>query len=244
MKDDLGKRMKEFYEDRVRYYLPRRSYVIIRIDGKAFHTYTKGLKKPFDSGLIADMNETTKYLCEHIQGAKFGYTQSDEISILVTDFETHETAAWFDNNIQKMVSVAASMATAKFNQLRPGKIAMFDARVFTIPSWTEVGNYFVWRQKDCIRNSVASMAQSIYSHNQLKGVSVRDMVTKMENDGYRWNELEDGLKNGRVITRKLVMKPNPLSTEPNYRSEWIVEPADLFTNLDYKKHLIPNIENF
>jgi len=118
MKDQLGDRMKSFYEDRTRTSLPRRTFTIIRIDGKAFHTYTRGLTRPFDQGLIDDMNETTKFLCESIQGAKFGYVQSDEISILLTDFEKTTTDAWFDGNIQKMASISASMATAKFNELR------------------------------------------------------------------------------------------------------------------------------
>lgn len=118
MKDALGDRMKSYYEDRFRVHIPRRTYVIIRIDGKAFHTYTRGLKRPFDEDLISDMDETTKFLCSNIQGAKLGYVQSDEISILITDFESITTDAWFDNNVQKMVSISASYATSKFNQLR------------------------------------------------------------------------------------------------------------------------------
>ena len=118
MKDQLGDRMKAFYEDRTRIKLPRRTYTIIRIDGKAFHTYTKGLKRPFDTGLIDDMNWTTEYLCKNIQGVKFGYVQSDEISLVLTDFDTLQTDLWFDGNLQKMASIAASMATARFNQLR------------------------------------------------------------------------------------------------------------------------------
>ena len=118
MKDELGDRMKKAYENRTRFYLPRRAYSILRLDGRSFHTFCKGLKKPFDAGLIADMDATACYLCKNIQGAKFAFVQSDEISILLTDFNEIGTDAWFDGNIQKMVSVAASMATAKFNQLR------------------------------------------------------------------------------------------------------------------------------
>jgi tRNA(His) guanylyltransferase len=118
MKDQLGDRMKDFYEDRTRYKLARRTNTIIRIDGKAFHTYTKGLQRPFDQGLMEDMDKTTEYLCQNIQGAKFGYVQSDEISILITDYDDIDTHAWFDGNLQKMASIAASLATAKFNQLR------------------------------------------------------------------------------------------------------------------------------
>jgi tRNA(His) 5'-end guanylyltransferase len=118
MRDDLGNRMKENYENRTRISLPRRSYTVIRIDGKAFHTYTKGLNRPFDRRLIEDMNATAAYLCKNIMGAKLAYVQSDEISIVITDFEDISTQAWFDNNLQKMCSVAASMATSEFNRLR------------------------------------------------------------------------------------------------------------------------------
>ena len=90
------KRMKENYENRSKIFLTRRTPVIIRLDGKAFHTYTRGLDKPFDSGLINDMQDTAIYLCQNIQGAKCAYVQSDEISILVTDFDDINTQAWFD----------------------------------------------------------------------------------------------------------------------------------------------------
>lgn len=178
MKDELSTRMKEFYENRTRIQLPRRTYTIIRIDGKVFHTYTRGLEQPFDIGLIEDMDETAYYLCKNIQGAKFGFVQSDEISILVTDFDKIGTDAWFDGNIQKMVSISASMATSKFNWLRLNrkfnssiagvdtimkmfKLAEFDARTFTIPSKVEVENYMIWRQVDTVRNSISSVAQSL-----------------------------------------------------------------------------------
>ena len=117
-KDKIGDRMKYNYENRTKQFLTRRVPTIIRLDGKAFHTYTKGLNKPFDDGLIADMQETTKFLCENVQGCKLGYTQSDEITLVLTDYDNLQTDAWFDYNVQKMTSVSASIATAKFNQLR------------------------------------------------------------------------------------------------------------------------------
>jgi tRNA(His) guanylyltransferase len=115
IKDDLGNRMKSYYEEVSKTKLVRRMPVIIRIDGKAFHTFTRGMLKPFDDILINTMQSTTKYLCEHIQGCKLGYTQSDEISLLITDYDTLETNAWFDYEVQKMSSIAASMATMAFN---------------------------------------------------------------------------------------------------------------------------------
>ena len=114
--DSLGDRMKNNYENRAKTYLTRRTPVIIRLDGKAFHTFTRGLKKPYDEIFHNTMNATMKYLCENIQGCKLGYTQSDEITLLLTDYDALTTDAWFDNNVQKICSVSASMATMAFNK--------------------------------------------------------------------------------------------------------------------------------
>ena len=218
MKDNIGDRMKSFYEDRTRYQLTRRTNTIIRIDGKAFHTYTKGLQRPFDQGLMEDMNKTAEYLCQNIQGAKFGYVQSDEISILITDYDDIDTHAWFDANLQKMASIAASLATAEFNRLRlirkmnttvatAGSIleqfkhAMFDARVFQIPYQEEVINYFLWRQQDATRNSISSVAQSLYSAKELHGKKTSDMQEMIFQKGINWNDFTPREKRGSIIRR-------------------------------------------
>ena len=114
--DELGKRMKEYYENIPKTKLMRRAPVIIRIDGRAFHTFTRGFKKPFDEILIKSMQETMKYLCENIQGCVLGYTQSDEISLLLVDYKNLNSSAWFDYEVQKICSIAASMATMAFNK--------------------------------------------------------------------------------------------------------------------------------
>lgn len=113
--DDLGKRMKEFYEQVPKTRLVRRTPVAIRIDGKAFHTFTKGFQKPFDRILMHTMQQTMEYLCKNIQGCVFGYTQSDEITLILVDYQSLTTAAWFDYEVQKLCSVSASMATMVFN---------------------------------------------------------------------------------------------------------------------------------
>ena len=117
MKDALGDRMKSFYEDRYRIYLTRRMPVIIRVDGNAFHTFTKGLKRPFDPVFMGIMQKTCADLCKNIQGCVGGYVQSDEISLLLIDYNTITTDAWFDYNLQKVCSLAAARATMTFNQL-------------------------------------------------------------------------------------------------------------------------------
>ena len=114
--DDLGCRMKEYYEQIPKARLMRRTPVIIRIDGKAFHSFTKGFKRPFDDVLIESMQQTMKYLCENIQGCVLGYHQSDEISLVLIDYQKLNSAAWFDYEVQKMCSIAASMATMVFNE--------------------------------------------------------------------------------------------------------------------------------
>lgn len=237
MRDDLGNRMKDFYESRTRYKLPRRTYTIIRIDGKAFHTYTRGLVRPFDEKLTQDMNEVAKFLCEEIQGAKFAYVQSDEISILLTDFDKLNTDAWFDGNIQKMVSVSASIATAKFNELRPSKMAFFDSRVFTMPNYMEVANYFVWRQQDAVRNSIQSVAQSLYSDKELLKKSTSEMQDMCFDKGLNWNDLNPMYKRGRLIEKDTIEVNEPVS---HNKSIWNVTIPPIFTKQrEYLIDLIP-----
>jgi tRNA(His) guanylyltransferase len=222
--DGLGDRMKEQYEDRTRFLLPRRTYTIIRVDGKAFHSYTRKFKRPFDDGLSNAMDRTCVELCKNIQGAQLGYVQSDEISIVVTDFESTQTAAWFNGNLQKIVSVASSMATAYFNifvqdcdrQNIPDGPATFDARAFTIPDREEVCNYLIWRQKDASRNSVQAVAQSLYSHAQLHGknnANLQDLIFRM---GQNWDDYSPRNKRGAAIARNY----NVAGCETPGRSEW------------------------
>lgn len=120
----LSDRMK-MYEKVNTSYLMRRNPIIIRLDGRAFHTFTKGMNKPFDSILMNSMQETAKALCESIQGCKLAYTQSDEISLLITDYDSTKTEAWFDYNVQKMVSLSASSATLFFNSIFKNNVEEF-----------------------------------------------------------------------------------------------------------------------
>ena len=140
--DDLGTRMKTYYEQIPKTKLIRRMPVIIRIDGKAFHTFTRGFQKPFDEVLIKSMQETTKYLCENIQGCVLGYTQSDEITLVLVDYQKLETAAWFDYEVQKMCSIAASMATMAFNKFFKQSVdrAIWEYKNSLVPQCVEMQN--------------------------------------------------------------------------------------------------------
>lgn len=199
--DSLGDRMKR-YEAVTRSVLLPHSYTIIRVDGKAFHTYLANASKPFDGRFITDMMLVGRDLCRELDGACFAYGQSDEISVLLQDLEP-QTQPWFGGVIQKIVSVAASTATMSLMTHRDiiGS-PRFDARVFTLPSAAEVANYFIWRQRDAVRNSISMAAQSMFTHSQLLGKTsnmMQDMM--MECHGVNWNDYQDAEKRGWVVIR-------------------------------------------
>lgn len=206
IKDGIGERMKTNYENRYRVRLTRRTPAIIRLDGKAFHTLTKHFEKPFDFHFINSMNGTARVLCNEIQNAKCAYVQSDEISILLIDYDSLQTEAWFDYNLQKMVSVSAGLASANFLLfmryfgLEYIDAPCFDSRTFNIPR-EEVCNYFIWRQKDWIRNSVHMYASSFYSHKQLNKKKQEDMHEMLHEKGKNWIDLDGKLKNGSFIRK-------------------------------------------
>lgn len=210
-KDALGDRIKDWYENRSRSYLPRRTFTIMRIDGKAFHTWTKGLERPFDGNFQALMDETTRQFCNEVQGAVFAYTQSDESSILLIDFdpagEKLGTSAWFDGNVQKLCSVGASTFTALFNRHTKYLIsdiserppAIFDCRVFTIPDVVEVYNYFVWRQNDATRNSIQASAYCLYSAKECFEKNCSELQEMVFQRGINWNDYPVRFKRGGFI---------------------------------------------
>ena len=243
--NSLGKRMKK-YEYVSRTYLTRKIPIIIRLDGKAFHTFCKGLFKPFDAILIKSMQETAKYLCENIQGCKVAYVQSDEITLLITDFENIDTEAWFEYNIQKMISISASMATLAFNisfnknvenyfstnYLKNDRVenikdqkeiyeskfnrALFDSRVFSLPK-EEVCNCFIWRQQDATRNSIQMLGQANFSHKQLQKKSCSDIQDMLIKKDINWNNLRSTLKRGSCIIKKQIILNDII------RNKWIID---------------------
>lgn len=199
----LGDRMKR-HEATYRTLLPRRTYTIIRVDGRSFHQYLRGAAKPFDEVFMADMDAVAESLCQEISGAAFAYTQSDEISVLITDFASHSTEPWFGGVVAKQLSISAALATAVLNERRPGRRALFDARVFTVSDPVEVANYFIWRQRDAVRNSISMAAQARFSHKRLHGVSTSGMQELLWSEaGINWNDYPDGCKRGRVSVRRV-----------------------------------------
>jgi tRNA(His) 5'-end guanylyltransferase len=220
--DEIGKRMKTYYEQIPKIKLMRRCPVIIRIDQKCGHSFTKGFDKPFDAIYVQAMQETMRCLCEEVQNASLGYTQSDEISLLLIDYKNLNSEAYFDYEVQKLCSVIASKATRHFNKIFRNLVnnynnihydldedftkkcnlyrsrcdeAEFDCRCFNIPE-NDCTNYFYWRQIDAIRNSINMVGQANFSAKELHGKSC-NMVQKMLLDkGINWDEFNTYLKRG------------------------------------------------
>ena len=249
--DELGTRMKEFYEGVPKTRLVRRMPVAIRLDGKAFHTFTRGFEKPFDEVLGRAMRETMKYLCENIQGCVLGYTQSDEITLILVDYQNLNSCAWFDYEVQKMCSIAASMATMAFNKFFTKNVnyfemthehddtineycttlvnaaekgAMFDARCFNIPK-EEVCNLIYWRQLDATRNSIQMVGQANFSHKELQKKSC-NMIQEMlfAEKGINWNDYPTYLKRGSCCIKTTIQNPNVDIKDGAYpKSVWMID---------------------
>lgn len=228
-RSDLAERMKG-YEKRNRYYLQRRMPVILRLDMRAGHSFTKGFKRPFDEVFIKSMQETAKYLCENIQNCKLSYQQSDEITLLLVDYDKLNTDCFFDYRVDKLCSIAASMATMAFNKYFYDNVfvynataavdlsdkkypfkevyskavnngAMFDARCFNIPK-EEVTNNFYWRQLDASRNSIQMVGQANFSHKELQNKSCNDIQDMlMTQKGINWNDLPTYQKRGSCCVK-------------------------------------------
>ena len=235
MKDNLGDRMKENYENRAKTKLLRKTPVIIRLDGKAFHTFTRGFKKPFDEILTLTMQRTMLALCKEVQGCVLGYTQSDEITLVLTDYTKLETSAWFDYDVQKICSISASIATLAFNKYFLKEVqnhyesiaglaecvyyqawlkgAFFDARCFNVPK-EEVTNCILWRQQDATRNSINAVGQAYFSHKELHGLNTNQIQDKLFNEkGINWNNLPIHLKRGSCCIKQ----------EINEISTWVID---------------------
>lgn len=241
-KDSLGDRMKD-HENRTRYFLPKRTFTIIRLDGKSFHTFTRGCQKPFDKTLMECMTRTTLKLCEEIQNCRLGYTQSDEITLVLTDFDNRRTEQWFDGNIQKIVSVSSAIATAEFNkQWLKHKLsvmcshatehsdvlnlisditpAYFDSRVYTVSESWEAFNAVLWRQNDASENSIHMVSQSLYPHGELQNKNLSQLQEMIHKKGQNWNDYPTDCKRGTFVVRDgdgwKIDKDGPILTQDRF----------------------------
>ena len=212
-KSDIGDRMK-LYEgmESDRRFIPLLP-TLARLDGRAFHSFCRGLQRPFDQRFRDLMVEVTQFLVEKT-GACIGYTQSDEISLVWLASEFKEQI-FFDGRIMKMTSTLAALAATKFNSLIPKYLPekkhlmpVFDCRVWQVPNQTEAANTFLWRELDATKNSVASAAHAYFSHSSLIGLNSSQLQERLwAEKGINWNDYPAGFKRGVWIQRRVITKP-------------------------------------
>ena len=250
-KDSLGDRMKT-YEAVTRDYLMLGCPKVIRLDMRAGHTFTRGFKIPYDEVFSQCMIEATKELCKEINGVVMGYTQSDEISLIINDVtERGEISCFFEGNIQKMVSISASICTIAFNKKYAEIVAslspeeakryekniwkgQFDSRVYCLPNVMEVHNYVLWRQQDATRNSIQMAGHANFSQSEMdkKNTSdIQDML--MLQKGINWNNYPSKFKRGCVILKEQYEKdvevPNRGLVTGVKRKRWIEAEIPILT---------------
>lgn len=236
------KQMQKFktYEQRYSTVLPKTRHIVIRLDGKAFHTYTRSFNKPFDPRIEKAFQETTKYLCEQIQSVQIAYSQSDEITLICGVKESGEH--WFNGKVQKITSTSASLATAKFNQvmaqLRPdfGQFAIFDSRVFVVPE-EDLIDVLVWRQRDAIRNSISALAQSHFSHKSLQGKSKTDQLEMLQ-AVEPWETLTVSQQRGFIVKKETIMRYTEYLDKEVERKVWQISDAPMF---DEQRHMMTEV---
>ena len=189
------------YEAVYNQHLTPNSCVLVRVDGRCFHQYTKNCRKPFDDDLIKSMVDAAVATSKEMTGFKLGYAQSDEVTFLLTDYESHQSEPWFANKLNKIVSITASTMTAYFNDLHSrSKLATFDARAFVVPR-QDVPNAFIWRQKDWERNSLLMLAQANFSHRELQGKKTPDLHDMLRSADINWAKLDPQKKNGTWFSK-------------------------------------------
>lgn len=206
-KSALSERMRA-YECTFRQTLPRRAYTLMRLDVRSAHRLLRGAVRPFDMDFVSQMDEVAKALCAEITGTQFAYTQSDEISLLITDFDTTSTEPYFGGVVAKLLSVPPSLASVTLDRLRGSDSSMmpqFDCRVWSMSDPVEVANYFVERQRDAVRNSIQMLGQHYFTQSELNGKNT-DEVQEMlfQQHSVNWNDKPAGIKRGRLISRKYI----------------------------------------
>ena len=246
-----------YYRDLADTRLIPNSYIIIMLDGRSFSNKIKNnFEKPFDDFFVNAMNETAKYLCQHIDGARFAFVQSDEISILISDLDLD--SPFFQNRTNKILSLASSMATGKFNQIMATRFLTddkaltkedvmnqelyeFDCKAWNVPTPNDVYAWFLFRQIDCVRNSKQQTAQTWLSHKQLNGLKTDEQIRLLEDvKGIKWEDYPAGVKYGR----RIVKNGKELYNEKygSYsRKTWEIEPAPVLFEEDVKAEFMKSL---
>lgn len=210
--DDFGSRMKLYEGIEAKRMLMPLLPICVRVDGQCFHSFTRGCERPFDKTLREMMVETTLYLVEQT-GACIGYTQSDEISIILYT-DSLKSQVFFDGKIHKLVSIIASKTTAKFLSLvyermswKARLLPTFDCRVWTVPNQSEAANYLLWREADATKNSISMASSCYYSHKELEGKSGNERQEMLFSKGVNWNDYPDEFKRGVFVQRRTFLMP-------------------------------------
>lgn len=212
--DSLGDRMKSYEFPDTQRKAFKGQPIVARLDGKAFHTFCKGLKRPFDERLSKLMIRVTSFLVDRFN-ANIGYTQSDEITLVWFADSTSSTEYVFDGRFQKMDSLIAAACTAKFNQEletfipeKAAELPIFDCRSFVVPNLLEAYHSVLWRQQDCTKNAISMAAQSMFSHKSLQGQNGSQMQERMwAEKGVNFNEYPAAFRRGTFARRVKVFKP-------------------------------------
>lgn len=219
--DAFGDKVKAFESASAKVVLDESQPMCVRLDGKAFHTFTRGLARPYDQRLSDAMVATMNYLVEKTD-ARLGYTQSDEITLVYFKTAPHQQT-YFGSRVQKLTSVLASMATAKFNSEVTKNIpekadlfAFFDCRVWNVPTLQDAADVFIWRQDDAIKNAVSMAAHAKFSDKKLLGKSSKEKVEMLAEVGIDWHSYPEFFKSGTYAMRKhkLVEMPPELKGKP------------------------------
>lgn len=212
-KDTLGDRMKLYEGQEASKILTPLLPILARIDGRSFHTFTKGMRRPFDRGMQKCMAETAKFLLEETQ-ALVAYTQSDEISLMYYR-DRIDSQNFFGGKVHKMVSTLAAMASVHFVKMIPEYFGLpwcdalptFDCRVWTVPNLDEAANVFVWRELDATKNSIAMAARHHFPHSRLQNLDGKQMQELLfQEAGVNWNDYDNHFKRGVYFRRKKVLK--------------------------------------
>ena len=203
MSNDLGKRMKKYENVFCSQKLLNRVPVIIRVDGRSFHSFVKKfhLKQPFDEYLIDAMIQSAKFVAENLQGFKLGYVYSDEASFLITDYDRINSSGFFGYKTFKINSIVSSLMSLRFKDFYTDFYNGFDCRCFNVPK-EDIPNYFLWRLRDCERNSLNMYARSFFSHKELQNKNKQDIHEMLYKIGQNWTSLDDKLKNGIFLIKK------------------------------------------
>lgn len=195
---NLGDRIKR-YELSYRHFATIRTPLMIRVDGRAFHTFTRGMEKPFDNVLMKSMMLAALAVAKDMQGFKAAYVQSDEVTFCLTDYDSLETTGWFGYNTEKIISISASLMSVNLHKFYPHKTPIFDSRCFSVPV-NDVVNAFLWRAKDWERNSLQMYCHANFSHEQLHKKNISDMHEMLHNIGKNWTtDLSYQERNGTFI---------------------------------------------